>query len=144
MLKQASMNFDYNRTAESIFAASRQVWLAGLGAVAVSRDWAQHHAGDVFKGLVKQGGAIESRAIRVIGTRVETSMETAEALWNQARRTVLTTVGNVAETAAAALPKLNRPLARHATVSKTRKAAKRARPARKGARRAKRSSAKSK
>ncbi len=144
MLKEASMNFDYNRTAESILAASRQVWLAGLGAVAVSRDWAQHHAGDVFKGLVKQGSAVESQAIRVIGTRIETSMETAEALWNQARRTVLTTVGNVAETAAAVLPKINRPAAKHAAASKSRKAAKRTKPVRKGAQRAKRAARKSK
>jgi hypothetical protein len=106
MLKQTA-DFNANQAAETVLAASRQVWLAGLGAVAISRDWAQHRASDVFKGLVKQGSAVESRAIRVIGSRVETSIETAEALWNQARRTVMTTVNSVAENAAAAMPRLN-------------------------------------
>lgn len=144
MLKQATMNFDYNRTAESILAASRQVWLAGLGAVAVSRDWAQHRAGGVFKGLVKQGSAVESQAMRVIGTRIETSMETAEALWNQARNTVLTTVGSVAESAASVLPKINRPLAKRAPVARAHRPVKRAKPARKTSAHAKRARRKSK
>jgi hypothetical protein len=104
MLKQTA-NFNANQAAGTVLAASRQVWLAGLGAVAISRDWAERRSGDVFKGLVKQGSVVESQAIRIIGSRVETSIETAEALWNQARRKVMSTVNTVAESAAAAMPR---------------------------------------
>ena len=38
-------------------AASRQVWLAGLGAAVVTRDWAERSAAPVFRTLVKEGTA---------------------------------------------------------------------------------------
>jgi hypothetical protein len=137
MLKQAS-TFKPNQVAETVLAASRQVWLAGLGAAAISRDWAQHRASDVFKGLVKQGSAVESQAIRVIGSRVETSIETAGALWNQARRTVISTVNTVAENAAAAMPRTKRSATKRVSVAKSRKVAKAARqPGRRQNKRAK-------
>jgi hypothetical protein len=123
MLKQTA-NFNANQAAETVLAASRQVWLAGLGTVAISRDWAQHRAGGVFKGLVKQGSAVESQAIRIIGSRVETSIATAEALWNQARRTVMSTVNTVAENAAAAMPRLQGAATKRAPAKSSRKVAK--------------------
>lgn len=136
MLKQAA-NFNPNQAAETILAASRQVWLAGLGAAAISRDWAQHRASGVFKGLVRQGSAVESQAIRIIGSRVETSIETAEALWNQARRTVMSTVSTVAESAAAAMPRLNGAAPKRTPAARTRKVAKAAKATRKPGRRVK-------
>jgi Poly(hydroxyalcanoate) granule associated protein (phasin) len=123
MLKQTA-NFNPNRAAETLLAASRQVWLAGLGTAAISRDWAQHRASDVLKGLVKQGSVVESKAIRIIGSRVETSIATAEALWNQARRTVMSTVSAVAENAAAAMPRLNGAATERAPAKSSRKVAK--------------------
>jgi hypothetical protein len=134
MLKQAS-NFKPNQVAETVLAASRQVWLAGLGAAAISRDWAQHRASDVFKGLVKQGSAVESQAIRVIGSRVETSIETAGALWNQARRTVISTVSTVAENAAAAMPRTKHSAPKRVHAAKPRNVARTVKAARKPGRR---------
>ena len=50
-------------SATPCIAASRQVWLASLGAAVVTRDWAQREAGSVFRTLVKEGTAVESKAI---------------------------------------------------------------------------------
>ena len=43
-----------NRTfpvGDTVLAASRQVWLASLGAAVVTREWAQSEAGNVFRTL---------------------------------------------------------------------------------------------
>src|SRR3982751_6640990 len=73
---------------EKVLAASRQVWLAGLGAAVVTRDWAGKEAGQVFRGLVREGTAVESRAIRFVGDRVETSVVRANRMLRQARSTL--------------------------------------------------------
>ncbi|MEP7181697.1 MAG: phasin family protein [Betaproteobacteria bacterium] len=99
MLKQATNNLQPNHVTEAAYAASRQVWLAGLGAVVVTRDWVQHEAGGVFKSLVKEGTAVESRAIRYVGDQIETSMTRANTVWKHTRRTVESTVKQAAETA---------------------------------------------
>ncbi|MET0855920.1 MAG: phasin family protein, partial [Telluria sp.] len=52
---------------DAVLAASRQVWLASLGAAVVTREWAQSEAGNVFRTLVKEGTAVESKAIRMVG-----------------------------------------------------------------------------
>jgi hypothetical protein len=118
MLKQAPMNLSANRFADAAMAASRKVWLAGLGAAVVTRDWAQNEAGAVFRTLVKEGSAVESRAIRVIGNQLESSIAVAGTLWNRARRTVVTTVNAVAETAVTALPRYHAPMtAKHTGVA---------------------------
>jgi len=81
------------------FTASRQVWLAGLGAAVVTRDWAEKEAGSVFRNLVREGTVVESRAFRFVGDRLDTSFMQANALWKRARRTVTTTVKSYADTA---------------------------------------------
>jgi len=86
---------------DAFLAASRQAWLAGLGAAVVTRDWAQNEAGTVLRTLVKEGTAVESRAIRIVGDQVETSFAKANALWKQARDTVTFTVKEYADTAVA-------------------------------------------
>ena len=101
MLKQATLNLQPNHVTEAAYAASRQIWLAGLGAAVVTRDWVQHEAGGVFKSLVKEGTAVESRAIRLVGDQIETSMERANRVWRSTRRTVESTVKQAAETAVA-------------------------------------------
>jgi len=73
---------------DTVRAASRQMWLAGLGAVAVTREWAGKEAGNAFRALVREGTAVESRAMRVVGRRIDTSVARADALWRQARDTV--------------------------------------------------------
>ena len=117
MLKQA-----VNQPAqfsEAAILASRQVWLAGLGAAVVTRDWVQHEAGTVFKTLVKEGTAVESRAIRLVGDSIETSVKRANGMWRQTRHTVETTVRAYADTAVTlvketlpkSLPKIELPAA---------------------------------
>jgi hypothetical protein len=98
----ASMN-PRNANAASVgdvlFNASRQVWLAGLGAAVVTRDWAEKEAGVVFRNLVREGTAIESRAIRVVGDRLESSFVQANAVWKRARTGVTSAVKAYADTA---------------------------------------------
>jgi poly(hydroxyalkanoate) granule associated protein phasin len=111
MLKQATGNLNAARVADAALAASRQVWLAGLGAAIVTRDWARNDASHVFRALVKEGSAVENRAIRVIGRQVDSSLAIATSAWNKARHTALSTVSELVDTAAAALPKLKAPVA---------------------------------
>jgi hypothetical protein len=138
MLKQAAVNINANRVADAALAASRQVWLAGLGAAVVTREWARKDAGHMFRALVKEGSTVESRTLRVIGRSIESSMALATTAWNRARDTARTTVGGLVETATAALPAFKGPVAkrvRKTTAKKSRSA--KARVSRKG-RRAKR------
>jgi hypothetical protein len=129
MLK-ATHTFQSNRLSEAAIAAPRQIWLASLGAAVVTRDWFQTEAGDVFKTLVKEGTVIESRAMRFVGDRIETSVSRANSVWKETRRTVESTVRQAADTAVTlaqqvlpkSLPKFELPQA-----AKPRKAA--ARPA---------------
>ena len=84
---------------DTFFAASRQVWLASLGAAVVTREWAQKEAGTVLRTLVKEGSAVESRAVRIVGDQVETSFAKANAIWSKARKTVTFAVKEYADTA---------------------------------------------
>lgn len=84
---------------DAVLNASRQVWLASLGAAVVTRDWAQSEAGNVFRTLVKEGTAIESKTIRLVGDRIETSFAAANTLWRRARGSVQSSVRQAADTA---------------------------------------------
>jgi len=109
MQKQVT-RINNNPLADAAFAASRQVWLASLGAAALTRDWARDEAGRSFRALVKEGSAVEKQAIRVLSDRVETSIATATSLWKQTRATALTTANTLAETATSALSKFKAPV----------------------------------
>ena len=126
MQKQTMNDMNASRLADAAFAASRQVWLAGLGAAAVTRQWAKNDAGNTLRALIKEGSAVETQAIRVLGSGVETSLATASSIWTRTREQVRATVTALADTAVAALPKLKAPV--KATVrtppAKPRKAAK--------------------
>ena len=106
MQKQMMNDMNATRLADAAFAASRQVWLAGLGTAAVTRQWAKNDAGNTLRALIKEGSAVETQAIRVLGSGVETSLATASSIWIRAREQVRATVTTLADTAAAALPKL--------------------------------------
>ena len=84
---------------DAVLNASRQVWLASLGAAVVTRDWAQSEAGNVFRTLVKEGTAIESKTIRLVGDRIETAFAAATTLWRRARGSVQSSVRQAADTA---------------------------------------------
>jgi hypothetical protein len=135
MLK-SSVHLQPTRLSEAAINASRQIWLASLGAAVVTRDWVQTEAGDMFKSLVKEGTVVESQAVRFVGNRLETSFSAANSAWRETRRTVETTVKQAADAAVSfaqqvlprSLPAFELPLApkaRKAAV-KTPKTAKRA------------------
>jgi hypothetical protein len=126
MQKQTMNDMNASRFANAALAASRQVWLAGLGAAAVTRHWAQNEAGNTLRALIKEGSAVETQAIRVLGGGVETSLATAGSIWTRTRDQVRATVTALADTAVAALPKLKAPghVTRKASVAKPRQAAK--------------------
>ena len=72
-----------SQVGDSVVAASRQVWLAGLGAAVVTRGWAEKEAGSVLRNLVREGTAVESRAIRFVGAEL---LETGASGFRQHRR----------------------------------------------------------
>jgi len=98
-MQKATFNLQPNRIGEAAMAASRQMWLAGLGAAVVTREWVQTGAGDMFKALVKEGTVVESRAIRFVGDRIETSVSVANSVWKETRKTVESTVKQAADAA---------------------------------------------
>ncbi len=136
MLKQASANFTPFQFGEDALAASRQVWLASLGAAAVTRDWVSTEARQAFKSLVKEGTVVESRAVTFVGDQIEVSVNRANTIWKHTRSTVEASVKQAAETAVAlaqqalpkSLPKIDLGIAKPARARKT--VAKAVRPAR--------------
>ena len=124
MQKQASFGIPSNPITEAAMNASRQMWLAGLGAAAVTRDWARTEAGKTFRTLVKEGSAVETKAIRDLSKRVETSVATATSLWKQTRATTMTAANTIAKNASAALSKFKAPIVARSAPSKARKTAK--------------------
>lgn len=96
MQKQMTAGFNSYPFGEAAFAASRKVWLASLGATVVTRDWVESEGGQMFRTLVKQGTAVESRAIRYLGDQVETSFTHANAMWKKTRSTVEASVKQAA------------------------------------------------
>ena len=96
MQKQITAGFNSYPFGEAALAASRKAWLASLGATVVTRDWVESEGGQMFRTLVKQGTAVESRAIRYLGDQVATSLTHANAMWKKTRRTVETTVKQAA------------------------------------------------
>ena len=100
------------------------MWLAGLGAAAVTRDWARTEAGKTFRTLVKEGSAVETKAIRDLSKRVETSVATATSLWRQTRATTMTAANTIAQNASAALSKFKAPIVVRSAPAKARKAVK--------------------
>lgn len=85
----------------AVMAASRQVWLAGLGAAVVTREWAEREAGNVFRTLVAEGTAVESRTIRLLGDGIETSFSKASSVLKATSRNVANVVTTYTDTALA-------------------------------------------
>ena len=146
MLK-STIAFQPNRFGEAAVNASRQVWLASLGAAVVTRDWVQTEAGSTFKALVREGSVVESQAVRFVGDRLETSISKANTVWKETRKTVESTVKQAADAAVTfaqqvlprSLPVFELPMMpkRRKTVARNAKPAKRAtKTVRKGARKA--------
>jgi hypothetical protein len=101
MQKQSTLSFRPYQLGENALAAPRQMWLASLGAAAVTREWVQSEARQTFKSLVKEGTIVESRAVTFVGDQIEGSMSRANTLWKQTRATVESGVKQAADTAVA-------------------------------------------
>ena len=97
------------RIGNPMLNASRQVWLASLGAAVVTRDWAQSEAGNVFRSLVKEGTLVESRTIRMVGHRIESTIGVANTVWNRARSVARKTAGNAVTLVQSNLPNVKLP-----------------------------------
>lgn len=124
MQKQANFGIYSNPVADAALAASRQVWLAGLGAAAYTREWARSEAGKTFRALVKEGSTVESQAMRVLSKRVENSVATATSLLRQTRATVMSTAGSLAQNASEALSRFKAPVTKRSAPAKARKTVK--------------------
>ena len=97
------------RIANPMLNASRQVWLAGLGAAVVTRDWAQSQAGNVFRSLVKEGTLVESRTFRMVGNRLESTITVANSVWKRASTAVRKTADNAVTLVQSNLPNVKLP-----------------------------------
>jgi len=97
------------RIANPMINASRQVWLASLGAAVVTRDWAQSEAGNVFRSLVKEGTLVESKTIRMVGDRLESTITVANTVWQRARIAVRKTADNAVTLVQSNLPNVKLP-----------------------------------
>ena len=84
----------------AMLAAPRQIWLATLGAAAVTREWAEKEAGTLFRTLVREGSAAETHAIRYIGNRVDTSVKVANTSARETRKGIDASVASLARAAA--------------------------------------------
>ena len=123
--------------ARAAVAASRQVWLAGLGAAMVTRDWARNDAGHVFRSLVKEGSTVETHVIRALGHRMNSSIAVAQSAFDKARHTAITGVNELVDAAGAAWPKLGSTLAQRPAVKAKKPASRQGvRKTRRGKRRA--------
>jgi hypothetical protein len=137
----ATINARAADVSDTVFAASRQVWLAGLGAAVVTREWASNGAGTMFRNLVREGTAVESRAFRYVGDSLDSSFARATTLWTRARSTAKAYTENAAALVRGALAE--KP-ARKAKPAATKRKPAPARKANATARRGKRSTASAK
>ena len=74
--------------APRVLAVPRQLWLAGLGAAAYARSWVESEAGGVFHALVREGVAVESRAMRYVGRNMDASLARAHGFARSARQSI--------------------------------------------------------
>jgi hypothetical protein len=121
MQKQANAGIYSNALTDAALAASRQLWLAGLGAAAYTREWAKNEAGKNFRALVREGSAVESQAVRMLDKRIERSVATANVLWKHARATAMSAAAKVADNATAAFSRVKAPVKVRSTSTKARK-----------------------
>ena len=129
---QRATSFNAYQLGETALAAPRQMWLASLGAAALTNDWVKSEARRTFKSLVKEGTAVETRAVSFVSEQIEGSMTRANTAWKQTRATVESGVKQAAETAVALaqkalprnLPKIDLPLMAKPAAKRATKAAK--------------------
>jgi hypothetical protein len=108
--------------APRVLAVPRKLWLAGLGAAAYARSWVESEAGGVFHALVREGVAVETRAMRYVGRNMDASLARARGFARSARHGI-DALGRVASQIRDKLPTVRAGLAvESATKSSSRKA----------------------
>lgn len=88
------------RAGDNVLAASRQVWLAALGAASVTRDWADKDMALAFRSLVAEGAKVESKLLRRVGRRLEANASRGSAILRHARLGLESSAQMVADAAA--------------------------------------------
>ena len=88
------------RAGDNLLAASRQVWLATLGAASVTREWAGKGMAPAFRSLVAEGVNVESKLLRRVGRRLEANVSRGSAILRHARLGLESSAQRVAEAAA--------------------------------------------
>ena len=88
------------RAGDNLLTASRQVWLATLGAASVTREWAGREMAPAFRSLVAEGASVESKLMRRVGRRLEANVSRGSAILRHARRGLESSAQTVADAAA--------------------------------------------
>lgn len=74
------------RIGKDLLAASRQVWLATLGATSVAREWVGSEAGHLFRRLATEGASVESKVMRNLRTTLESRIARGNRRLRRVRR----------------------------------------------------------
>jgi len=88
------------RAGDNLLAASRQLWLATLGAASVTREWAEREVTPAFRSLVAEGTNVESKLMRRVGRRLGANVSRGSAILRHARRGLESSAQMVADAAA--------------------------------------------
>lgn len=78
--------FTVPRIGERVLDASRQAWLATLGAAAVAREWVGSEAAPLFRRLATEGASVESQVMRNLRTTLETRIARGNRRLRRMRR----------------------------------------------------------
>lgn len=106
------------RTGANLMAASRQAWLAMLGAASVTREWAGKDLAPAFRNLAAEGANVESKLLRRVGRRLEANVSRGSAILRHARLGLESSAQLVAD-AAASLARSTLPRVRVAVTADT-------------------------
>ena len=106
------------RAGNNVLAASRQAWLAMLGAASVTREWAGREVAPAFRNLAAEGASVESKLLRRVGRRLEANVSRGSAILRHARLGLESSAQMVAD-AAASLARRTLPRVRVAVAADT-------------------------
>ncbi|MBU6485339.1 MAG: hypothetical protein KGR23_11135, partial [Betaproteobacteria bacterium] len=72
------------RAGDNVLAASRQAWLAMLGAASVTREWAGREVAPTLRNLAAEGADVESKLLRRVGRRLQANVSRGSAILRHA------------------------------------------------------------
>ncbi|MDE2002999.1 MAG: hypothetical protein KGJ25_05635 [Betaproteobacteria bacterium] len=106
------------RAGDNVLAASRQAWLAMLGAASVTREWAGREVVPALRSLAAEGANVESKLLRRVGRRLQANVSRGSAILRHARLGLESSAQKVAD-AAASLARRTLPRVRVAVTADT-------------------------